>query len=257
LPTSLPFLAFEDVSYRVNQRFILKSVSFALEQGETLVLLGRSGSGKTTALRLVNRLLDPAAGRIFLEGSDIAALDPILLRRRIGYVIQDVGLLPHWTIAKNVGLVPRLEGWPPAQVEERVSELLKQVGLAPEEYGSRYPHQLSGGQRQRAGVARALANRSKLMLFDEPFGALDPITRHELQQQFLDLRERLGIASLFVTHDVAEAMQLGTRIGLIEEGELHELMTPDEFRKSERPVVRQFLNTLPPSSEPQSSRTAS
>ncbi len=242
---AIPFLTFEDVSYRMNGRLVLQGVSFALEQGETLVLLGRSGSGKTTALRLVNRLLPPASGKIFLEGQDIATLDPIALRRRIGYVIQDVGLLPHWTIAKNVGLVPRLEGWPAAQVEERVNELLRQVDLPPEEYGLRYPHQLSGGQRQRAGVARALANRSKLLLFDEPFGALDPITRHELQRQFLDLRDRLGIASLFVTHDVSEALQLGTRIGLIEDGKLGELMTPDEFLKSEQVEARRFLDTLP------------
>lgn len=250
MPAPIPFLAFENVSYQVNQRFILKGLSFGIEQGETLVLLGRSGSGKTTALRLVNRMLDPAAGKILLEGSDIATLDPIALRRRIGYVIQDVGLLPHWTIARNVGLVPRLEGWPPAEIDERVNELLRQVGLPPEEYGPRYPRQLSGGERQRAGVARALANRSKLLLFDEPFGALDPITRYELQQQFLALREKFGIASLFVTHDVSEAMRLGTRIGLMEDGELHGLMTPVEFRKSERPAVRRFLDTLPAVSEP-------
>lgn len=245
MAAAIPFLAFQNVSYQVNQRFILKHVSFVLEQGETLVLLGRSGSGKTTALRLVNRLLNPAGGRILLEGQDIAALDPIALRRRIGYVIQDVGLLPHWTIARNVGLVPQLERWPPQQIEERVNELLRQVDLPPEEYGHRYPHQLSGGQRQRAGVARALANRSKLLLFDEPFGALDPITRFELQRQFLNLRDQLGIASLFVTHDVAEALALGSRIGLIEDGELGALLTPDEFRRSERPGVRRFLDTLP------------
>ncbi len=249
MPDSHPFLAFENVSYRVDQRSILKSVSFALEQGETLVLLGRSGSGKTTALRLVNRLLQPASGKIFLEGQDIATLDPIPLRRRIGYVIQDVGLLPHWTIARNVGLVPRLEGWPPAAIEERVNELLRQVNLPAEEYGLRYPHQLSGGQRQRAGVARALANRSKLLLFDEPFGALDPITRHELQRQFLELRDKLGIASLFVTHDVSEALQLGTIIGLIQDGELVVLATPDEFAKSDQREARQFLETLPVSPE--------
>lgn len=246
MPSASPFLVFENVSYQVNRRFILNNVSFILERGETLVLLGRSGSGKTTALRLVNRLLRPAGGRILLEGQDIAALDPIALRRRIGYVIQDVGLLPHWTIARNVGLIPRLEGWAPVDIEARVNELLRQVDLPPQEFGPRYPHQLSGGQRQRAGVARALANRSELLLFDEPFGALDPITRHELQRQFLELRATLGIASLFVTHDVAEALQVGTRIGLIESGNLGDLMTPDEFANSDQPEVRRFLDTLPP-----------
>ncbi len=190
-------------------------------------------------------MLSPASGRILLEGRDIQALDPIALRRRIGYVIQEVGLLPHWTVSENAGLVPTLESWPAARKATRVAELLQQVGLPPATFADRYPHELSGGQRQRVGVARALANESKLLLFDEPFGALDPITRHEMQQQFLALRSRYNIASLFVTHDVAEALALGTRIGLLESGRLELLATPEEFRQTGLPSARRFLDTLP------------
>jgi len=207
--------------------------------------LGRSGSGKTTALRLVNRMLAPASGRILLDGRDVQTLDPIPLRRRIGYVIQEVGLLPHWTIGQNAGLVPTLESWPADRTAARVAELLEQVGLPQDVFAHRYPNELSGGQRQRVGVARALANESKLLLFDEPFGALDPITRHEMQQQFLALRSRYNIASLFVTHDVAEALALGTRIGLLEDGRLALLATPEEFLRTELPAARRFLDTLP------------
>jgi osmoprotectant transport system ATP-binding protein len=209
------------------------------------VLLGRSGSGKTTALRLVNRMLDAASGTILLDGADIQTLDPIPLRRRIGYVIQEGGLLPHWTVGQNAGLVPKLEAWSSDRTAARVAELLEQVSLPPATFANRYPHELSGGQRQRVGVARALANQSKLLLFDEPFGALDPITRHEMQQQFLALRTRYNIASLFVTHDVAEALALGTRIGLLENGRLELLATPEEFLRTELPSARRFLDTLP------------
>jgi osmoprotectant transport system ATP-binding protein len=209
------------------------------------VLLGRSGSGKTTALRLVNRMLSPGSGRILLDGRDTQSADPIALRRRIGYVIQEVGLLPHWTVSQNVGLVPTLESWPADRKAARVADLLEQVSLPQAIFGQRYPHELSGGQRQRVGVARALANESKLLLFDEPFGALDPITRHEMQQQFLALRSRYDIASLFVTHDVAEALVLGTRIGLLENGRLELLATPQEFLRTELPSARRFLDTLP------------
>jgi len=190
-------------------------------------------------------MLAPDSGRILLEGRDIQTEDPVPLRRRIGYVIQEVGLLPHWTVSENAGLVPKLESWPAERRTSRVAELLEQVGLPQAEFAHRYPHELSGGQRQRVGVARALANGSKLLLFDEPFGALDPITRHEMQQQFLALRSRYNIASLFVTHDVAEALALGTRIGLLETGHLELLATPEEFLRTELPVARRFLDTLP------------
>ncbi len=241
----LSFLSFENVNYLAGGRPILENLSFTLEPGETLVLLGRSGSGKTTALRLVNRMLSPASGRIRMGDHDIQTMDPIALRRRIGYVIQEVGLLPHWTVSQNAGLVPTLESWPADRTAARVAELLEQVGLPQATFGNRYPHELSGGQRQRVGVARALANESKLLLFDEPFGALDPITRHEMQQQFLALRSRYGIASLFVTHDVGEALVLGTRVGLLENGRLELLATPEEFLRTELPPARRFLDTLP------------
>jgi osmoprotectant transport system ATP-binding protein len=194
---------------------------------------------------MVNRMVSPASGRVLLEGRDVRTEDPIALRRRIGYVIQDVGLLPHWTVGENAGLVPTLERWPTDRKAARVTELLEQVGLPQETFAGRYPHELSGGQRQRVGVARALANESKLLLFDEPFGALDPITRHEMQQQFLALRNRYEIASLFVTHDVAEALALGTRVGLLENGKLALLAAPEEFRKSSLASARRFLDTLP------------
>lgn len=180
-----------------------------------------------------------------LDGSDIQTVDPIALRRRIGYVIQEVGLLPHWTVSQNAGLVPTLESWAADRTAARVAELLDQVGLPQTTFGHRYPHELSGGQRQRVGVARALANESKLLLFDEPFGALDPITRHEMQQQFLALRTRYNIASVFVTHDVAEALVLGTRVGLLENGRLELLATPEEFLRTELKSARRFLDTLP------------
>jgi osmoprotectant transport system ATP-binding protein len=216
-------------------------ISFAVGAGETLVLLGRSGSGKTTTLKLVNRLLEPTGGEVVVAGERTVAVDATRLRRRIGYVIQEVGLFPHFTVAANVGLVPRLEGWAPERIADRVRELLGLVGLDPETFATRYPHQLSGGQRQRVGVARALAVDPPLLLLDEPFGALDPITRVELQREFRALEGRLGKAMVFVTHDVREGLLLGTRIGLLETGRLIFLGTPDEFRASDLPEVRKFL----------------
>ena len=231
-------LAVQDLRYHDR---VGGGVSFTVGAGETLVLLGRSGSGKTTTLRLVNRLLEPTGGEVVVAGERAAALDPTRLRRRIGYVIQEIGLFPHFTVAANVGLVPRLEGWAPERIGARVRELLALVGLDPETFATRYPHQLSGGQRQRVGVARALAADPPLLLLDEPFGALDPITRVELQREFRALEGRLGKAMVFVTHDVREGLLLGTRIGLLETGRLIFLGTPDEFRASELPEVRKFL----------------
>ncbi len=216
-------------------------VSFTVGAGETLVLLGRSGSGKTTTLKLVNRLLEPTGGDVVFAGARTADVDPTRLRRRIGYVIQEVGLFPHFTVAANVGLVPRLEGWGADRIAARVRELLGLVGLDPDRFAGRHPHQLSGGQRQRVGVARALAADPPLLLLDEPFGALDPITRVELQREFRALEGRLGKAMVFVTHDVREGLLLATRIGLLEAGRLAFLGTPDEFRASELPEVRKFL----------------
>jgi osmoprotectant transport system ATP-binding protein len=216
-----------------------------VERSETLILLGRSGSGKTTALRLINRMLEPTSGSIWIDGQDTAAINPIELRRRIGYVIQEFGLLPHWTIEQNVALVPRLLGWPPEKQRQRATELLQQVGLKPEELGHRFPHQLSGGQRQRAAVARALAAEAPLLLFDEPFGALDPVTRHEMQEQFIALRKRYNVASVFVTHDLVEALTIGTRIAVLDRGKLEIVAPPEEFFSVTTPVARAFLDTLP------------
>jgi len=222
-------------------RPIVRDVSFTVAPGETLVLLGRSGSGKTTTLKLINRLIEPSAGDVIVAGRSTGAVPPFRLRRGIGYVIQEVGLLPHLTVAENVGLVPRLEGWAAQRIDARVTELLTLVGLAPQHFAARRPHELSGGQRQRVGVARALAVDPPLLLLDEPFGALDPITRAELQREFKGLIARLGKAMVFVTHDVREGLLLGTRIGLMQDGRLVFLGTPDEFRQSEHPEVRAFM----------------
>jgi osmoprotectant transport system ATP-binding protein len=235
---------FRGVSFRIGGNLILDNLSFTIHSGETLVLLGRSGSGKTTALKMVNGLTMPTAGEVLVDGRATAAWDPIQLRRGIGYVIQEVGLFPHFTIGANVGLVPRLLEWPPERIAARTRELLEQVGLDPEHYLNRKPRELSGGQRQRVGVARALAADPRLLLFDEPFGALDPVTRLELQNQFLALRQTLHKTSIFVTHDVREALRLGTRIALLDRGKLEILATHDEFLKSRTPQTRAFLDVL-------------
>jgi len=220
---------------------LVQDVSFTVATGETLVLLGRSGSGKTTTLKLINRLLEPTAGEVLVAGERAAGVAATRLRRRIGYVIQEIGLFPHFSVERNVGLVPSLEGWPPERIAARVRELLALVGLDPAGFARRYPHELSGGQRQRVGVARALAADPPLLLLDEPFGAVDPITRVELQREFQTLKGRLAKGMVFVTHDVREGLRLGTRIGLMHEGRLAFLGTPEEFRASGHPEVRKFL----------------
>jgi osmoprotectant transport system ATP-binding protein len=232
-----PVLEVRDLGYGA----LVDGVSFSVGAGETLVLLGRSGAGKTTTLRLVNRLLEPTSGRVLIAGQPAAAA-ATQLRRRIGYVIQEVGLFPHFTVAANVGLLPRLEQWPRDKTDRRVRELLILVGLDPDTFAARFPHQLSGGQRQRVGVARALAVDPPLLLLDEPFGALDPITRLELQREFRALAGRLAKAVVFVTHDVREGLLLGTRIGLLDSGRLTFLGTPEEFRASALPEVRKFMD---------------
>jgi osmoprotectant transport system ATP-binding protein len=235
---------FREVSFRIRDSLILDKLSFRIEPGETLVLLGRSGSGKTTALKLVNGLLFPSSGEVLVDGRPTTACNVIALRRSIGYVIQEVGLFPHFTIGENVGLVPRLDGWAPERIAARTKELLEQVGLDPGQFADRRPRELSGGQRQRVGVARALAANPRLLLFDEPFGALDPVTRRELQDQFLELRKKLQKTSIFVTHDVSEALRLGTRIALLDRGRLEILATPEEFLKSAAPETCAFLECL-------------
>jgi osmoprotectant transport system ATP-binding protein len=205
-----------------------------------LILLGRSGSGKTTTMKLINRLIDPTSGRIEVDGKATIDWDPIGLRRRIGYVIQEIGLFPHLTVEENIGVVPRLEGWDAARIHERALKLLAMVGLDAERFAARYPRELSGGQRQRVGVARALAADPPVILLDEPFGALDPITRREIQQEFKTLQRELGKTMVFVTHDIAEAFTLGTRIALLKDGEMILLGPPEDLLRSDHPEARAF-----------------
>jgi osmoprotectant transport system ATP-binding protein len=228
----------------IGGRAILREISLDVGEGETVVLLGRSGSGKTTLLKAVNGLIPPSAGEIRFEGRPAAEWDPILMRRRMGYVIQDSGLFPHWTVAANVALVPRLAGWAPERIAARVDELLTAVGLTPAEFRGRHPRELSGGQKQRVGIARALAADPPLLLFDEPFGALDPITRLDLQRLFLELRRTVRKTALFVTHDIREALMLGSRIALLKDGALDLLAEPRAFRAAETPEARAFLAGL-------------
>ena len=235
---------FRAASFRIGARQILKNLTLSVEAGETLVLLGRSGSGKTTALKMVNGLLFPSAGEVLVDGASTTAWEPVRLKRRIGYVIQEIGLFPHYTVAQNVGLVPRLENWDAERIRGRVDVLLRQVGLDPEQFAARYPAQLSGGQRQRVGVARALAADPSVLLFDEPFGAVDPVTRLDLQKQFLALRQDLGKTSIFVTHDVREALMLATRIALLCNGELELLATPRQFLDARGDEAQAFLECL-------------
>jgi osmoprotectant transport system ATP-binding protein len=239
-----PLVSFRQVSARIGQKDILRDLSFDVEAGETLVLLGRSGSGKTTALKMVNGLLLPSAGEVSIEGVPTTAWDLIRLRRRIGYVIQEAGLFPHFTVGANVGLVPRLEGWSTADIDSRVQDLLTQIGLPPTQFTTRHPRELSGGQRQRVGIARALAANPPLLLLDEPFGALDPVTRVELQHMFIDLRDTSGKTALLVTHDVREALLLGTRIGVLHNGRLVFLGGRADFLKSQDEEVRAFHTCL-------------
>lgn len=235
---------FRSVRYRAGVREILRGIDFRVEENETVALLGRSGSGKTTLLRTVNRLLEPSGGEVLFGGEPVTNQDPIRLRRRIGYVIQDGGLFPHKTVAQNVGLVPELEGWPEGKTRARVNELLEAVGLEPEAYAKRYPKQLSGGEKQRVGIARALAADPPLLLLDEPFAALDPVTRFGMQQHFARLRRDLGKTALFVTHDIREALMLGTRIALLRDGRLETITRADEFPRSQSAEAQAFLATL-------------
>ena len=238
-----PIVEFRNVGYAVNGRALLENLSFHIEARETVVLLGRSGSGKTTTLKLVNRLLEPTSGEILVEGRSTAEWDPIRLRRRIGYVIQEIGLFPHFTVGRNVALVPSLEGWSGEKLAKRVDEMLSLVGLDPARFRPRFPRELSGGQRQRVGVARALAADPSILLLDEPFGALDPVTRSEIQKEFQALRKRLGKTMLFVTHDVREAFILADRIGLMKDGRLLALVPAAEFHLLDHPEAKAFAES--------------
>jgi osmoprotectant transport system ATP-binding protein len=201
----------------------LRGVDLEVREGETVALIGESGSGKSTLLRLFNRLVEPTRGEVALRGEPIRARDPILLRRQIGYVQQEGGLLPHWTVGANVALVPRLQGWDPGRIRERVDSMLRMVGLPAEEYADRYPRRLSGGQRQRVAIARALAADPDVVLLDEPFGALDPITRAGLQEEFRELKRALNKTVLLVTHDIEEAFFLADRIAVIHAGRIEQV----------------------------------
>jgi osmoprotectant transport system ATP-binding protein len=240
-------IEFRDVSYHINdilRRDVIFGASLTVAAGETVVLLGRSGSGKTTLLRLTNAMLLPSRGQVLVQGRSTVEWDPIRLRRKIGYVIQEAGLFPHFTVAENVALVPSLENWERGRTEARVQELLRLVGLEPSEFARRRPRELSGGQRQRVGVARALAADPSILLMDEPFGALDPVTRAELQREFRALAQRLRKTIVFVTHDLREALMLASRIVLLEAGKIVAIAPPQEFLQLGHPEVRAFATSL-------------
>jgi osmoprotectant transport system ATP-binding protein len=219
-PHDVPVVSLADVRFAHGGRTVLDGLSLDVAAGESIALVGRSGAGKSTLLKLINRLLLPDAGTVTVEGRDTRAWDPIALRRRTGYVLQEIGLFPHLTVEENVALVPRLEGWSETRRRARAHELLELVGLPPAEFAARWPRELSGGQRQRVGVARALAVDPPIVLMDEPFGALDAITRQELRSEFQRIRRHLRQTVIFVTHDMDEAFALGDRVGVLEGGRL-------------------------------------
>jgi osmoprotectant transport system ATP-binding protein len=238
----VPSVEFRGVSFaRTGGRRVLEHFDLSVDGGEVFALVGRSGAGKTTLLKLVNRLLVPDAGAVIVEGRDTREWEPIKLRRRVGYVLQDVGLFPHMTVAGNIGVVPRLEGWALDRTASRVGELLDLIGLDRQAFGARWPDELSGGQRQRIGVARALAVDPPILLMDEPFGALDPITRTELHAEFRRIQERLRKTVMIVTHDMREAWALADRIGVLDSGRLIACESPAMLAKSSDPRVRELL----------------
>ena len=223
-------IRFDHVTKRYGDLTVLKDLSLTIESGEFLTIIGRSGCGKTTALRLINGLLTPEEGSVFVNGRDVAQTDLIALRREIGYAIQGVGLFPHMTVAKNIAYVPSLSRkWSRQELQEKIPHLLEIVGLDPQ-LGSRYPRELSGGQRQRVGIARALAADPRILLMDEPFGAVDEITRRSLQKEILRLQQELGITIVFITHDIKEALALGSRVLIMEDGQIAQLDTPENIR---------------------------
>ncbi len=241
---SQPIVEFRAVNYQIGAAKILADLNLQINKGEILILLGESGCGKTTTLKLINRLIEPTSGEVLVEGKATTEWNPINLRRRIGYVLQEAGLFPHFSVAGNVALVPHLQNRDEAKNLERVSEMLELVGLNPQKFADRYPHELSGGQRQRVGVARALAANPDLLLLDEPFGALDAITRVNLQKEFAALVKDLGKTAVFVTHDLHEAFVLGTRVCLMDKGVIVLNATPEDFRQSDLPLARAYLETI-------------
>jgi osmoprotectant transport system ATP-binding protein len=234
-------IQFERVHFRHGPRTVLRNVTFTVDRHETVALVGRSGAGKSTVLKLINRMLEPAEGAVRVDGRDTRVWDSTTLRRHIGYVLQDVGLFPHMTVRRNVGLVPALLQWEPARIDARSAELLDLVGLPAAEFADRWPDELSGGQRQRVGVARALAADPPVVLMDEPFGSLDPITRAELHREFRRIQQRVRKTVVLVTHDMREAFALADRIGVIEQGVLVAYGEPSALRGSTDPAVALLL----------------
>jgi osmoprotectant transport system ATP-binding protein len=233
----------EHVYKNFGETVAVADVSFKVAAGETLVLLGSSGSGKTTLLKMLNRLIEVSSGKIIIDGKNIAAQSAVELRRNIGYVIQQIGLFPHYTVEENISLIPALLKWPAAKIRERTRQLLETVGLAPGEFVTKYPHELSGGQQQRVGLARALAANPSIILMDEPFGALDPIIRHAIRQEFLQLAELKGKTTILVTHDVTEAIQLADRICLMDKGRIQQIGPAKELLlQPANKFVQQFFN---------------
>lgn len=232
---------------RVTKRFAgmshsaLDDVSLAIDEGELVCVLGTSGGGKTTLIKLINRLHDPDEGTVFVEGQDVSQVDPVELRRGIGYVIQQTGLFPHMRVGENIATVPKILKWDRARIDARVDELLELVGLSPEEFRDRWPSQLSGGQQQRVGLARALAVQPRIMLLDEPFGAIDAITRSELQDELLRIHRGSGKTFVFVTHDIAEALKLGTKVLVMDQGKVQQYDTPENIL---RHPATDFVRTL-------------
>ena len=237
-------IVFDHVTFTRGARDVFRNLTFTVDPGETLALVGRSGVGKSTVLKLIIRLLEPDGGRVMVDGRDTREWNPITLRRRTGYVLQEVGLFPHLSVDENVGLVPTLEQWPAERRAARVRELLALVGLDPAEFATRWPDELSGGQRQRVGVARALAADPPVLLMDEPFGALDPITRVELQREFRRIQAAVRKTIVIVTHDIREAFALADRVGVLDAGELAAYDAPEALRESTHPTVRMLVDSM-------------
>lgn len=238
-----PLIAFSHVGKRFNSLPAVDDVSLAVREGEFVAIVGGSGSGKTTLLRLANRLIAADAGTVRIDGADVASSNPIALRRHIGYAAQGAGLFPHMTVAGNIGITPKLLGWPPTEIAARVDELLQLVRLDPDAHRARFPHELSGGQRQRVGVARALAARPRIVLMDEPFGALDPLTRAALSEEYRALHERFALTTIMVTHDMAEAVLLADRIAVMRGGRLIADGDAAQLAALDDPYVRELLQT--------------
>ena len=231
-------------SYDNSKSFAVTDICLNVAESELVAILGESGCGKTTTLKMINRLIEPTGGAVSVNGTNIMSMDPVTLRREIGYVFQGIGLFPHMTVAENIAIVPCLLGWGKIKTQDRVRELLELVGLSPDEYSNRRPAKLSGGQQQRVGVARALAAGSKIMLMDEPFGALDPITRSELQQEFNKLRQELKLTTVLVTHDIMEALLLADRIAVMKEGKIVAIGTPHQMMtQGKTDYVRKLMQT--------------